>query len=368
MKYLRLFEEHTENLDVILSTIVTENPEKILDYIGLDKDEYEVNTTTITNAYVEILMSSSHLEKFMDIEDGMLSYMTSLASQYNNYEYYVDDDELNYVSGYLSGSTINKIKELADILDYEIDPEEENEIKEFFEYLGLKELMKEIKNEISMENERAVEKAAAHVISLLPFGMESHYNKKFNLEILFNYQEVIDYIKKHNLKIKTIKDLLENIYDADEFTTEIEYGDIKQQFLGDFDDVNRCVMNAIDNYVDNPDEIFPKLIETNNLELLQSKKELANFVYHYKIYIDYKQFKYNLFDFAIHYKNDILEWFKTFEFQEWFIQNFDNAGLMYKDSPNSETLAYKLLKKYELLNIKTIEEYEYLVDAERYNL
>jgi len=364
-------EDTSENLDIKLSTIDEDNYKKVLDYIGIDSNDYEINTTWYNRDFpdgkmyndseIHILISNSDLEDIIGVQEGSINYIQGWDSDFGNIEYYVDDDELNYVHHYLNDETFAKIIELAKLFDYEIDPEEENEIYEFFDYLGLKGLMEDIKSEIAMENERAITKVAREALKKLPFDIGYSRDNKKDLEITFNYQEVINYIKKYNLKVKTFKELLENIYDTDDLSLEIEYSDSKHEYLGDFEDVKKAINNACDQYIDNPDEIFPKLIEVDNIELIQSKKELANFFYNYKGYIAYENVEWRLFQYAKHFKNKTLEWFKTYNFQKWFIEDYENELAKNADK-------YKLLKLSEIIDPKIETEYEYLIDVEKYNI
>jgi hypothetical protein len=364
-------EDTSENLDIKLSIIDEDNYKKVLDYIGIDSNDYEINTTWYNRDFpdgkmyndseLHILISNSDLEGIIGVQEGSINYVQGWDSDFGNREYYVDDDELNYIHHYLNDETFAKIIELAKLFDYEIDPEEENEIYEFFDYLGLKSLMKDITNEISMENERAITKVAREALKKLPFDIGYSRDDKKDLEITFNYQEVINYIKKYNLKVKTFKELLENIYDTDDLSLEIEYSDSKHEYLGDFEDIRKGLNNACDQYIDNPDEIFPKLIEVDNIELIQSKKELANFFYNYKGYIEYENVEWRLFQYAKHFNKKTLEWFKTYNFQKWFIEDYENELAKNVDK-------YKLLKLSEIIDPKIETEYEYLIDVERYNI
>lgn len=378
MKYLRLFEEHTENLDVILSTITEDNYEKILDYIGLDKDDYEIKSSyydrnfpknvMFNDSDITILIHSKDIENMMNVEEGIINYLLQISSYYSNYTYEMDDSEYDYIHTYLSGNTLNEVKILAEIFDFEIDPEEEGAILELFLELGLKKDLEDIKSEIQMENERAVEKAAKYIIELLPFSVENSSDSKKDLELSFSYQEVIDYIKKHNLKVKTFKDLLENIYDSDEFSYEFEYGDLKHDNLGNFEDVNNKVSEICTNYINSPEEIFPKLIFIDNLELIKNKKDLADFIYEFNVYLDYEnKNRYTLFELAVKLNNNILQWFKSYEFQKWFIEN-DVYGFDKADYKDPMTTKFKFLELNNITNSKIKDEYDYLIDSEKYNL
>jgi len=365
-------EEQTENLDVILSTITEDNYEKVLDYIGLDKDDYEIkykyyDRNFLNESDFTILINSRDLENMMNIEEGIINYLLQISSYYNNYTYEMDDNEYDYIQSYLSGNTLSEVKILGETFDFDIDPEEEGSIYELFLKLGLKEDLKDIKSEIEMENERAVEKAAEQIIELLPFSVENSNDAKKNLELSFNYQEIIDYIKKHNLKVKTFKDLLENIYDSDEFSYEFEYGDLKYKNLGNFEEVNSIVSNVCTNYINSPDEIFPKLIVIDNLELIKKKKELSDFVGEFTVQLDYDRSRYTLFGLAIELNNNTLQWFKSFEFQQWFIEK-DIYGFDKDDYKSPMTTKFKFLCTHNILNPKIEDEYDYLIDSEKYNL
>jgi hypothetical protein len=364
-----------ENLDTILSSITEDNFKKVLDYIGIDDTDYEINKTYYDRNFpdgkmyndieLHLLISHSDLENIMGIENGTINYVQGWSSDYGNCDYYVDDDELNYIYHYLNDETYTKIEKLAKIFDYEIDTSDddngEGKIAEFFNYLGLKDVLEDVKSEIAMENERAITRVAHDALKKLPFEIGYSGDYKKDLEIIFEYKEIIEYIKKYNLKVKTFKELLENIYDTDDLNYDIEYSDSKQKYIGDFEDVRKEINDACDKYIDNPDEIFPKLIVIDNLELIQNKKELANFFYVYNGWIKYERVDYRLFEYAKHYNNEIFKWFKSYDFQKWFIEDYEND---IAKNPNK----YKLLELSEIIDPKIETEYEYLVDVEKYNL
>lgn len=374
MKYLRLFEEHHENLDVVLSTIDDDNADKIKDYIGFDEKDYEIDTSYYDSRYpknvkyngseLTILVKQNMLENLMGVEDGVIGHIQGLTSHYSgNYEYYVDDSELDYIHSYLSGSTLEDIKKLAHKFGFQIDPEEEGEIKELFENLGLEDIFVDIKNEISSEHESAIRDLARDILKKLPFEINYTTRSNKDFELYFNYQEVIDYIKKHNLKVKTIKQFIENC-DYDEFGYNLDYSDGKYEFLGDFKEVDKLVRDACEQYTQFPDELFPKLIKHNKIELFKNKIEFADFYQHYKIFIKHVLKGLNIFEHAKHFNNSVLEWFKTYDFQKWFIEEYKDIYA----KPNYNSSNYKLLISSEIVDPKIKEEYEYLVNAEKYNL
>lgn len=342
-------------------------PEDILSYMGLEKNDYEIDTEWHweTKSYVPnyskngitFYMKLDQLEDLMGIENGFISYLFNITSNYSSQDYYVDDEELNYLQGYLSESNIKNIKKLADLLNYDIDLEAERdsgEIRTFFEYIGLKSELEDFKREISYENERAIEKSAYSLLNSLPFSIEYKHSGKFTVEVDIEYERIIEYMETNKKDVKNIKEFFENINESSDFTYDFEQ-EGKYDFMGDFKDLQNDVYNVVDKYLSSPDDIFVKLIECNNLEMFKRKIDLANFTYTYDFRIDYDRKRGNLFNIALLYNNSILEWFKTYEFQENII-----------DSSDPEM--YKLLDEAKILNPKIQDEYGYLVDSENYNL
>ena len=316
------YEEDSDNLITILSSSDF-NPDDIVNLIGIDKDEYKIaedyyNDYEITKDGFTILIKSSELEYLMDVDEGNIKEIIHITDYYSQYEFYVDDSELDYLHYYITSEIAEKIKKLAKILGYKLVniEETEGEIKKFFDYIGLSKEMEDFKSEISMENERAVEAAVRDLLKNVPFKLSVEYTGDFDLELEFEFTEMIEYMKKHKLNVKTIKEFLENIYEADEFSMSKLENETKQEFIGDFKDLNTEAYNVVDKYLIAPDEIFIRLIECGNLELFKKKIKLANFGFIYDITINYDKKRLTLFDIAKHYKGAVLEWFKSNEFEK----------------------------------------------------
>jgi len=295
-------------------------PEDIVNYIGLDEKEYITKSSSYYRYEPEydkdkliIFMKSRKLEDLMELEEGIINHLLSFGSYGNSQDYYVDDDELDYIYSYLSEETLNKIKEFSKLFNYEIDPGEENEIHKLFNYLGLKSELDDFKMEIAMENERAIDKAARALIKSLPFELSFEHTGDFDIELVFDYESIIEYMKKHNMNVKTIKEFLENIYEASDLSYEFE--EDKYKFMGDFEDLKKEVNNVINDYMISPDDIFPKLIEVDNLEAFKENFDKAEFNYDYDVRIDYDNKKLDLFNLARFYKGEILQWFVSPEFE-----------------------------------------------------
>jgi hypothetical protein len=295
-------------------------PEDIDKYIGFDENDYQIEaeidyySNKKVSDEIKLLIKSEELEDLVNIENGIINYLFHVRSDYGGYEYYVDNNELDYLSNYLTDDILNKIKKLGELFEYDIDPNKEGEIHEFFNYLGLKRDLDDFKMEISSENEEAVRKSAKAILVSVPFEIDQNYSKNFDLSLNFQYDVVKEYIEKHKLfEVKTIKEFVENVYEFSEFNYDFEYN--LCDYIGHYDDLKRSVENVVEKYLDSPDDIFIKLIEVDNLELFKKKINLANFDYIYDTCKDYSRVRLNLFEFAKLFNNSITEWFKSEEFE-----------------------------------------------------
>lgn len=300
-------------------------PEDIQNYIGLDEKEYKLKSDSYSynpeyyKDNITIFMKSDKLEDLMDVDNGVISHMLSFDNQYNNYEYYVEDNELNYLERYLTPELTIKIKELAKLFKFKLKLEgdgniEDGETRKLYDYLGLKDKLEDFKNEISYENERAVKATAKDLIKSLPFDLSHEYSGGFDLELIFEYDTMIEYMKKHNLNVKTISEFLENISESNELSYEFEYDHYSN--LGDFNDLKKEIDNALDDYISSPDGIFPKLIAIDNLEAIQNNFEHAVFNWNYDVWINDDRKKLDLFRLAKEYSGEILKWFTSREFEK----------------------------------------------------
>ena len=153
----------------------------------------------------------------------------------------------------------------------------------------------------------------------------------------------------------------QNLYEANEFGYDIEY-EGKYDFLGDFEELIRRVEKSVDEYLDEPDSLFPILIQKDNLELFKKKLNLADFDSEYDGWYggQYRE-SLNLFQIAIRYadssKNRFLEWFKSYDFQKNLIDDsYNRVGI------------YKELEKLDIIDPEIDNEYSYLISAEKYNI
>jgi hypothetical protein len=351
--------ENEDNRKTLIEILESKDfkPEDILKYIGLDEKEYEIpkEWDYHENEYLykygfngfTLLMKEERLCELMDVENDIFSWFLQFTG-YNNYENYVDYQEMDYLHYYLTEENLNKIKKLADIFNYKIDVEKEGEIIEFFQYLGLKDELEYFKDEISAENEEAVSKAAKDTLNTLPFDIDNYSgDNNFNIELYFDYNTIIEYMKKDNMSVYTIEEFLENINESSNFSYEIEYTCLSSYTDG-YKDLKKSVDNKVEKYIDSPDDIFPKIIAVDNLEAIKNNFDLCYFDYVYDYSFKYDKKRGDLFDIAKTYDGKILEWFTTDEFKN--------------KVKNSVT------KEYYNELVKKIDDYKTLTMSQKYNL
>ena len=304
-------------------------PEDIVNYIGLDEKDYKIDFFTNYRGQdpeyyddkLKLFMKAQKLDDILDKEEGIINYILKLDAYYNDYDFYVDKSELDYIGNYLPKETITEIKKFANLFNFSLKLDEDGDIEigeiyKLFKYLGLKSNLEDFRNEISNENTRAVEKLARYLIKSLPFNLSFEYTGNFDIELEFNYKDIIDYMKENKLEVYSIKELLENISEFNDFSYEIEYNGEKDEYLEGFKDLIKEVDNVIENYIISPDDIFPKLIAIDNLKAFQENFDKAIFNYNYDVSIDYNSKRLDLFRLAKHYKGKILQWFISPEFEK----------------------------------------------------
>jgi len=378
LKYYKIFEliSAPTAFSTVLKNILSKRivPSNISKYIDLDPNKFvhvldyvwknDKKVEDYSSTELELDTTYRDLEDLLNIEEGTINHIESMCSHYGGYEYYVDNDELNYIDGYLKTETIEQIKKLAFLFGYKKSLKEEergvSNIKIFFEYLGLDAILNEIKCEISSEHEEAAHQAAAALIKSLPFSMASSSHGKKDLQISFDYKSVIEYIKNNKLEnINSIKDLLENIPNSDEFDYSFEY-DSTQEYMGDFSEIDKLVSEKIENYVTFPDELFQFLVKNNNVELIKKKKDLAIYTDKYLYWHNYDRTTSTLFGIAKFNENDVLTWFKSYEFQNWLMK----SGSL----PADKLELYRLLKTENIIDSNILKEYEYLENSLKFGL
>jgi len=366
-------EDNSPNLIEVLSSD-NFKPEDIEKYIGFDENDavinsdkeyqypYESNPTYDDEGFT-LIINSKVLEDLFDIEHNSLQFSLQFG-HYNSYEYDVDKSELEYLGLYTKKEVNSKIVKLARLFGFKskINPSDQGKIVEIFEYLDLTDDLETFQGEMSMAHERAVEEAAGDALKKLPFNINDNSNsdsdrQKYNIELIFEYKTIIEYMKKYKLEVKTIKEFLSNISDADELRPEtIEYEDSYSYI--NYDDLSKSIDDTVDKYLDDPDKIFPIWIEKDNLDMFKKNEHIYLKFSEYDLVYDFwfisNRKRENLLVMAKLYNGKILEWFKTYDFQKKLIMN---------DMDN-----YKVIKNSGILNSKIENEFSYIVDVDKFNI
>jgi len=357
MKYLKtykLFEKNEiETLDVVLSKIMSEEyPIMYVDnIIKLDKDDYEIKTNPSKNNLI-IEINEDKLCFYLGVEDKTISWFENLSDQFNDYSYQFDEDEYGDLKYYLNDNSKDTIKELADYVDYDIDVNDGLKIKKMFDYLGLYDISYEIKEKIIETKTSKIKIEAEKIIENLPFKIDSDFNQSKEYSIIFNYKDVIEYIKEHNLtdvySFETFLNRVGNIEKLDfTFEKNINYD------FDDFETLNDCVYDEIGELIDDPIDLFGCIVKKDNLKLLKNKIEDIDFTDMTKnvlkghiVYSDYYLFQLAEKD------GKVYNWFKTYDLQKYMMEKFDEKEM------------FNILKKCDIINDKILNEYKYIDEGE----
>jgi len=344
-------DESEKLLDVLTSPDF--KPNNIENYIGVDKNKCELIDYSIDEDGFTLNIRNSELEKLMQIERGFIEYLLQITGYGDNVSHEVEYDELNYLCDFLSDELKKKILELAELFEYDVDDvdiDEHGTIKDIFEYLCLNDELDDFKREIEMEHERAIKKSGYSLLKKLPFKL--NYEGTNILELVFKFSDIIKYINDHELDIKNIKELLENIYDASDFNYDFE-SEGKFDYLL-YDNLESSVKNVVDKYILSPDEMFPKIIKHDDIDLFKKCIELADFTKKYDIWIEYNKFSSNLFEIAKAYNGEILKSIRISKNQEKII--------------NRNVKVYQGLIDSELITPEVEKKYRYLIKKDSYRL
>jgi len=366
--YTKILENKEEiRLENVLQKILNgnENVEYVDKFIDIDHtdkfysdDVFIYSTGTIYRSDIEVkkdslilMIDRENIDTVLDIEKGTFEYIDIWSSQYRNYEWYFDKEEYNYIHTYIeSAETFKIIENLADKVDYEIKVEEEGEIYEFFKYLGLEDLLSDIKGEVMSVKESSISDHAGDILKKLCFEYENkYYNKKGVYLLKFNYNNVINYIKDNKLNVHSFKELLENTSDVAGMSMDFEYS--SYDYEDSYNAVDRAIQNIVEECIDDDNELMKYIIIGDNLELFKKYyKEFDSGSY----IRDRNTFHYMFTDSIIKKDTEIYNFVSSFEFQDFMIS---------KDKD--------MLKMYDLLsfcmNPETEKKYRYLKRGNKYD-
>jgi len=294
-----------------------------------------------------------------NIDDGSIMFALNLTNSYNQYDEYVDDDELDYMTRYLNDENINLIKKLCKLLDVKFKDNQEM-LKDLFLSLGSNLDTQDMLNEISYERTNAVEYNAESVLKKLPFTLSS--SNSLDIEVEIDIEKIGEYIDKNNLKnINTIKDLLKEI-DFSDFSIEKLGNFYESDYVANFKDLDNEFEKQLEELIGILDEPEIEYTDPNQLNLFKDSNDdiIKKSIKHQPKKYDYQPDVFTKLTMKeLSYAKDVggkvLGWFKSYEFQKNFMK-----GTKLKD--------YKKLKNEGILHPAIEYEYDYLEGAEKYNL
>jgi hypothetical protein len=333
----------------------TNDEDKLKELIGFDTKNYEL--TVINNNEFELSFKEDFLTNFLDLEDGMFRLFLSITSNYSDYELYIDDSEIDFISRDLTEENLDKLKLLYNFLDVEEDDNEK--LYYICKILGDDLIdIRDIIYEVSAAREEAVVHDANEVLKKLPFRISSAYTGGWDIDILFNIEDIGEYIEKNNLKdINTISDFLENVdfsdfsYDIENYyesSYDIDYGDMNKEFGKQMDSLlTEIGIDPTAKPKDNKDDKQLNLFDDDEYSKMISKN--------YKFNRFFSKLKFTRIYEIKSLGGRILAWFKSYEFQKNYMRS-------------AELKNYEKLKEYGIMHPDIEDEYGYLVAANTYNL
>ena len=329
------------------------------DIIGIDIEKYKYKVEQKHYGDLSLFFKEKDLNELLDIESGVLNFALQFTG-YNNYEYDVDDSEVGYI---VSDENEQLVKKLFNLLDIKIETDSEN-ISDVFQALGDNIIdIGNITYEISCEYENAVKKNCLDALKNLPFDLSNEYDRNYDFELVFNFDDVEEYIKKHKLKdINTIGDLIKKT-DFSDFDYSRLDNPWETDYKYDYKDVDKAFQKEVKQLIDKLEEGMkePDYYDPNQLNLFQDiddeiiKKILKHQPKKYNFQYIFKKLDIRNLHYAQRVGGKILGWFKSYEFQKEFMKD-------------EKLENYNQLKKEKIIHPAIEYEYGHLPIAAAYNL
>lgn len=302
MTYKQLFESNSEmNLITVLEKIMSgelppqeiknhiddiEYDEKFTDYINTyDDDEFDDNFLEIELEKFDL----AYFESLMDLDKGILKWMDSVGTY--NYDYNVDDSEIEYIDNNLNDAITKKMKKFAKELNFDYDESDENICYKFINEYKLSYIKDVYLTELSLIHKNAIEKKKKKEIDDVTPIFFNHEN------FTINYEEAVKFLKTNKFTdVNTIFELFDKIGETLPYSYEIEYEVYEYE---NYDDLGKDIENSINMYWDDKYE----LVEERYWRDLVSDRETE------------KEFIIKLFD-----KIDWFEQFSHYQERKYYIE------------------------------------------------
>jgi len=301
--YKQLFESNSEmNLITVLEKIMSGElqPQEIKNHI--DDIEYDKKFTDYINTYdddefdnnfLEISLKKfdlAYFESLMDLDKGILKWIEHIDTY--NYDYNVDDSEIEYIDNNLNDSITKKMKNFANELNFDYDDSDENICYKFVKEYNLLHIKDTYLSELSSIKEKAtVKRKKVEIDDVTPIY--------FDYEIFtISYENAVDFLKTNKFTdVMTIFDLFDKIGENIPYSYEIEYENYEYE---NYDNFEKDIEASVDFYWDDEigiieDRYFIDILSEANtsLELVQKIfnnidwfEKIKYYSYGYKYYVD----------------------------------------------------------------------------------
>ena len=318
MKYLKSYNERNSENNISFKDLLygiqdkSIKPEELLKHIDFEYDKL----IELDRLNLKIEIDVSEFEDLVNIDNGIFNSLQYFQSP--NYDFYVDDDETNYLESRIDDNLHNKIINFAKYLNYDkLNKDNINKvgvIRSFFEDISLKEVLEEFKSSLSVANENSItDYIDKNISSKEPFTTSQiSDNNIFNVNFYFN--SVIEFIDnlEYNPEILTLKDFLNEVTQLVPYSDELEYTCYDAKYDKDIIDNFNFQLGLFwnDELNDVQDKFWINCIIHNRIDIL--KDNFDNIFWDFK-YNYYQQRGKYLFEFAKE-NSKSFEWFISDDF------------------------------------------------------
>jgi hypothetical protein len=256
--YLKENKQQTllEVIDRVLNR--TLNPDKLKEYFGDELSKYELDD--IDETEIIIICEDSDVENIMEVEDGIISYINSF--EYN--DYYVDEDELEYIFKDLDDRSIKLVKDFARALDYNLTINERG-VYEFFKNFELNEILDDYIFSLSNNYKNAtVDLINKEITNIVPFEID--YLRKTQLTIYL--KKLKKYIEENDRDLEDITEVFKHIGNNVPYSYEITYN--VYEYL-DHKEIENDIYDSIKKYYNYQitDEFWLNIIKNDYINLFE---------------------------------------------------------------------------------------------------
>jgi hypothetical protein len=256
--YLKENKQQTllEVIDRVLNR--TLNPDKLKEYFGDELSKYELDD--IDETEIIIICEDSDVENIMEVEDGIISYINRF--EYN--DYYVDEDELEYIFKDLDDRSIKLVKDFARALDYNLTINERG-VYEFFKNFELNEILDDYIFSLSNNYKNAiVDLINKEITNIVPFEID--YLRKTQLTIYL--KKLKKYIEENDRDLEDITEVFKHIGNNVPYSYEITYN--VYEYL-DHKEIENDIYDSIKKYYNYQitDEFWLNIIKNDYINLFE---------------------------------------------------------------------------------------------------